>query len=282
MPGVLEGLTHARTRLQQGVSYVEMWAAWLVAAGRPESTVTLRQYQLRRYLDDHPDPWAVDAQQLAEWLAGQSWSPETRRSWRSALRTFYAWAIQRGLTTSSPAHELPPVVVPAAIARPAPDAVVHAALETPDLRTRLMANLAARSGMRRAEIAHVHEHDLHRDLVGWSLLVHGKGGRQRMVPVHDDLAFMIRRRLDEGGGWLFPGRMDGHLAPRRVGELVGMVLPDPWTTHTLRHWFATKTWEATRDIYVVMRLLGHTKPETTARYIATSTAALRDAVAWAG
>lgn len=275
-------MNYAARRLQQGVNLIDMWAAWLVAAGRPEQTVTLRTYQLRRYLADHPNPWAVDAQELAEWLASKPWSPETRRSWRSALRTFYAWAMSRGFTSSSPAHELPPVPVPAAIARPAPDAVVEDALAAPDARTRLMVNLAARAGMRRGEISRVHAHDLHRDLVGWSLLVHGKGGRQRMVPIHDDIAFMIRRRLDDqGGGWLFPGRVDGHLAPRRVGELVGEVLPDPWTTHTLRHWFATRTWEATRDIYVVMRLLGHTKPETTARYIATSTAALRDAVAWA-
>lgn len=82
-------------------------------------------------------------------------------------------------------------------------------------------------------------------------------------------------------GGCSPAVSTGHLAARRVGELVAAVLPEPWTTHTLRHWFATRTWEATRDIYVVMRLLGHTKPETTARYIATSTAALRDAVAWA-
>lgn len=75
--------------------------------------------------------------------------------------------------------------------------------------------------------------------------------------------------------------MGGHLSARRVGELVSGVLPPPWTTHTLRHYFATATYAQTQDVLVLMRLLGHSRPEVTMRYVAQSTDALRAAIAWA-
>lgn len=53
---------------------------------------------------------------------------------------------------------------------------------------RLMLRLGAECGLRRFEIAKVHSRDVMRDLVGWSLVVVGKGDKQRIVPIGDDLA----------------------------------------------------------------------------------------------
>ena len=117
-----------------------------------------------------------------------------------------------------------------------------------------------------------------RDLVGWSLLVHGKGGRERIVPLADDVAFLLRRR---GDGFAFPGQDHGHLSAPRVGELVREALPGHWTAHTLRHHFATRTYAASRDLLAVQRLLGHAKPETTMAYVRVDVDTLRAAVAWA-
>ena len=43
----------------------------------------------------------------------------------------------------------------------------------------------------------------------------------------------------------------GHLSAGRVGELVSELLPDGWTTHTLRHRFASAAYRADRDIRAV-------------------------------
>lgn len=40
------------------------------------------------------------------------------------------------------------------------------------------------------------------------------------------------------------------------------------TMHQLRHWFATKTYRASKDIRVVQELLGHSSPTVTAVYAA--------------
>jgi integrase len=44
------------------------------------------------------------------------------------------------------------------------------------------------------------------------------------------------------------------------------LLPDHWTTHTLRHRAGTRAYAGTHDLLAVGALLGHSKPETTMRY----------------
>ena len=133
--------------------------------------------------------------------------------------------------------------------------------------------------MRRAEIAQVHERDLMRDLLGWSLVVHGKGRRDRVLPLTDDQASALR--LACRGGWMLPGRIEGHLSPRRVGELAAEALAEGWTAHTLRHRAATAVHEQTGDLLAVQAMLGHASVATTQRYVATSDDRLRRAMATA-
>lgn len=140
-----------------------------------------------------------------------------------------------------------------------------------------MIELAARAGLRRGEIARVHSDDLVQNGRVWALCVHGKGGRERVVPVPADLAHQMR----ETGGWLFPGADQGHLSPHRVGDLVAAALPGGWTCHTLRHRFATRSYQASGDLLAVQRLLGHAKPETTQIYVQLDVSALLAATSWA-
>lgn len=254
------------------------WCAWLTAAGRSRQTVALRRHQLARLAGDVPDLLAASTDDLAGWLASHDWAPSTLKAHRDAVRSFYGWAVVSGRLDRSPADALGPVRVPPGVARPAPEHAVSEGLAAMDERTRLMVGLAARAGLRRAEIARVHSRDLTRDLVGWSLLVHGKGGRERLVPIPEDLAFLLRRRPD---GYAFPGADAGHLSPARVGELVSAALPDGWTCHTLRHRFATRCYAAAPDLLALQELLGHAKPETTRGYVRLGSDALRAAVSWA-
>ena len=148
-----------------------------------------------------------------------------------------------------------------------------------------MLALGACAGLRRAEIATCRGDALERDLDGWSLRVLGKGGRVRRVPLTDDMADQISAR---GTGWTFQGQVSdgqavlgdrtaGHLSAGRVGELVSELLPNPWTTHTLRHRFASAAYRADRDIRAVQELLGHVSVATTQVYTAVPDDAKRRA-----
>lgn len=248
---------------------VAVWCVELAAGGRTRQTVALRRAhvaQLARAVGGSPAD--LEAGALLGWLASRVWEPETRRAVRASLRGFFVAAGRPDL-----AGMVPRVRASEPLPRPTPDADLAAAMRAGDERTRLVLRLAAEAGMRRGEIAQVHADDLGRDAGGALLLVHGKGGRRREVPISDSLAAAVRLRA--GGGWVFPGQVAGHLSARRVGELAVEALPHPWTLHSLRHRFATRAHEASRDLIAVSRLLGHASVATTQRYVATDAARLR-------
>lgn len=243
---------------------LEAWARWLRAAGRPSTTIGLRTYHVRRvFADLEADPWTVGTEQLVEYLSRQCWAPETRRAYRASLRAFYAWAMATGRRTDSPAHLLPVVKVPRALPRPTPEHVYREALRRADERGRLMVQLAAVCGLRRGEIARVRREDVVEDLLGRSLVVHGKGGHVRSVPLPAGLAVQL---LGLPEGWIFASPRGGPLTPAHVGKIVSRLLPEGWTCHTLRHRCATVAYHASHDLRAVQELLGHAKPETTAAY----------------
>lgn len=230
---------------------------------------------LRRFAWWHDGPaTTVTTSDLVTFLASSAWSTETRRAFRSTVRVFFRWAHRHRGYAENPAEDLPAIRPHVPIPRAASDATVEAALALADERTALMIRLAAFMGLRRAEVAQVHSRDVVSDKAGLSLVVHGKGRRQRVVPVPPDLATDLRGFT----GWLFPSMMGGHLSEATVGELVGQCLPAGVTMHCLRHRFATKCYGASSDLIATQTLLGHSKPETTRRYVKFDDSGLRGVV----
>jgi integrase len=254
---------------------LKAWSLWMRASGKPESTIYLRCYHLRRFAKAHPDPFVLEVGDLATWLGGHGWGNETLRSYRASLRAFYSWAIAAGLCTTSPAALLPAVPAKIGKPRPAPEDVLADAVRAADGRVRLMLRLGAHAGLRRAEIAAVHTRDVFEDLDGWSLRVKGKGRRVRLVPLTRWLALEVRSRPV---GWVFPSPAGGHLTPAHVGKLMSQALGPGWTAHTLRHRFATRAYAVERDLRAVQELLGHSKPETTSIYTQVPEGAKRRAI----
>ncbi|EUA18516.1 phage integrase family protein [Mycobacterium xenopi 3993] len=82
-----------------------------------------------------------------------------------------------------------------------------------DERTLLMARLACEAGLRRAEVAKVHSEDLLSGVDGPELIVHGKGGKQRIVPITPSLAAAIRAAAPRDSGYLFPDKSTATSAP---------------------------------------------------------------------
>ncbi len=257
---------------------IRTWTDHLAASGLAATTVTTRRGHLERTASGLGlPPWEVTAEQLEAWLAGRSWARETRRSMQAAIRSFYDWGVDAGRCATSPACRLPRVKASAPHPRPAPEPVVKTALAAAPQRTRLILHLAAFAGMRRAEISQVHAADLVEDLDGWSLTVHGKGDKDRTVPLEHGLAVDVRAAGLAGGGWAFPGQDHGHLSPRYVGRLATDVLPGAWILDTLRQRFATAAFAGTHDLLAVQHFLGHASVATTQRYVAVRDDALRRA-----
>lgn len=147
-----------------------------------------------------------------------------------------------------------------------------------------MLRLAAEAGLRRGEVAVVHTQDMVDGIGGAQLLVHGKGGKKRVIPINDSLASAIRAGAAghtpgmSSHGWLFPNGTGGHLSVYQVGDLVRQVLPEPWTMHTLRHRFCTHASRGSRNLRAVQVLMGHASIATTERYLAVDDGEVRAAM----
>lgn len=256
---------------------VDDYLICLAAGGQRKSTIRLRRANLcvaARGLGCPPGE--VTAEQLVNWLGKQQHlSQEARKSYRTTLRGFFVWLYEMGRVPLYIGDALPVVRVPKAPPRPASDEAWQAALANADRRTELMLRLAGEAGLRRAEIAQVHTGDL---MDGGALLVHGKGGKNRVVPISTYLVSLIRQAP---AGWLFPNTPDRHLTPEHVGKIISRALPDNWTAHTLRHRMASRAFHGSRNIRAVQALLGHESILTTERYVAICDDEIRAAAACA-
>jgi len=119
------------------------------------------------------------------------------------------------------------------------------------------------------------------------LLVRGKGGRERIVPMLPAVAALVERyraaapfALDTGP--FFRGEKGGRLSPRIVQRTVerwrhALGLPETATPHALRHAFASHILANGGDLRAIQELLGHARLSTTQIYTAVDGGRLLDA-----
>lgn len=256
---------------------IEGWTDTLRAAGLSAQTIKSRRYKMVHLaaLLMPSGPKEVTTEQIVQAFARQQWKPETRKAYRNTISSFFRWLHKSGRRSDDPSLDVPRVKKPHAHPRPCPDRYIAAAMEMATSSERLMIRLGAECGLRRGEIARVHSDDVVADSDGRSLIVRGKGDKQRIVPLPDDLAGIIM----DARGYLFPGRFGGHVEESYIGDHISRLLPDGYAAHTLRHRFATTAYAATHDLFVVAELLGHESVETTEHYVAMPDGRLREATA---
>lgn len=145
-------------------------------------------------------------------------------------------------------------------------------------RDRAMAGLMLYCGLRAGEVLALQVGDV--DIGGRWLLVHGKGSKERRVPLDTDVAgtiqtYLLIERPESTSLMLFlvaKGKTRGQpLTPaglrtifRYHREISGVAEGHP---HALRHTFGSALAEAGVDLAVMRELLGHAHVNTTARYI---------------
>src|SRR5664279_1974079 len=89
----LMALRTIRPTVDLPVMVLEQYAAWQRASGVAPSTVSLWLRYLRRLDGDLLEATTSD---LVAFLARDDWAPETRKSARAAIRSFYRWAAATG------------------------------------------------------------------------------------------------------------------------------------------------------------------------------------------
>lgn len=251
---------------------IDDYLAWLRASGAPSTTIDTRRQHLSHLARGiEATPSEVTGAVLVEWVGAQTWARETRRGRRTTFRSFWDWAVSAERVECDAAAALPKVRAGAPSPHPLPRFVLDEAMSNASPRVALILRLAVECGLRRAEIAQVHRRDVVDDLLGRSLIVHGKGAKERVIPLPEALG----ETLAAVDGWVFPGRDNGHLSPRYVGKLAARALSGAWTLHAGRHRFATLAHRECGDLLVVQDLLGHRSPVTTRAYIAPDTSRAR-------
>jgi len=231
------------------------------------------------------DTMALRAFLAAEHHAGMSARTTARRL--SVLRQFHRFLFGEGLRQEDPAaviesprqgRSLPKVLSEAEVERLL-EAVRR--VEGPEgIRLVALVELLYATGLRVSELVGLPTAAVARD--PRVLVVRGKGGRERMVPLGAAArralqAYLpLRRHFIPGGGdskWLFASRSaEGFLTRRRVGQLLKQLAleagldPAKVSPHVLRHAFASHLLDHGADLRSVQQMLGHADISTTQIY----------------
>jgi len=197
----------------------------------------------------------------------------------NALSSLYVWAVRFGHAHRNPVD---PVERPGRRKRvqPCPSpADVRAILAAARNDTERAVILAlATSGLRRAELIAVEWPTV--DLDRRRMRIHGKGDKQREVPIFEDLLaalYVLRARLGAPpSGPVFRGRQGGPLAPSTLQRWLNHWLEvadlrdaegNRYSLHSLRRYAAKRWLESGLNIRQVQMLLGHEDLQTTMLYL---------------
>jgi integrase/recombinase XerC len=193
----------------------------------------------------------------------------------SALRSFIRFLAREGGGSAA----APDLVASPKLDRRLPEvlseeemAQIFAAAGNEPPRDRALLALLYGSGTRLSEVAGLDVADV--DLVTACARVMGKGGRERIVPFGAGAAAALRGYLEERGraaGPLFLSRRGARLSRRRIQLIVTRMLARAarkgrFSTHTLRHTFATHLLDRGADLRAVQEMLGHASLSSTQIY----------------
>lgn len=217
---------------------------------------------------------------------GEAWSDLKRATVArkaAALRRFFGFLVDEGHRSDDPSASLPRPgadrKLPKVLDRNAVDALFaeiekrkSAKADPATLRLSALVEMLYGSGLRATELV-----SLPRHAVGVGkpfLILRGKGGRERLVPISDRAQQAVSAwaaTVPRDSLWLFPSgakhltRVRLYQLLRELGGAAG-IPPDRISPHVLRHAFATHLLEGGADLRVLQTLLGHADIATTQIY----------------
>ena len=269
------GCAHVTARADW-LESIEEWLSSQLAVGRTRETLRTRWYQISRFsrIVDRPID-QVDADAVIDYFLRSDMDFDAKRNARGCVKVFYEWAVAHDRATHNPIDDVPVIPVKPKGGLICPEHAINEVLKSADEDAVLAVMFGAWMGLRRLEMVQINaDTDIEDNPEDMRLLIHGKGIKERVLPVPGELARAIRRR---GGDWLFPGRFGGHACAEYVGTRIKEATAYP--SHSLRRRFATFAYYRTGcNILLVSQLLGHSNVATTMRYVGVNTDLMRDAV----
>lgn len=218
-----------------------------------------------------------------------------------AVRGFHKFAVADGLASLDPASAVKPPTPAKRLPKALPLADVEAILEAagaPDttlaLRDRALLEVLYGTGARISEAVGLDIDDI--DTVDATVLLRGKGSKERLVPIGgyalDAVAAYLTRARPEivaastPGGAMFLNSRGGRLSRQSAWAVLVKAAERAGVTrdvspHTLRHSFATHLLDGGADVRVVQELLGHASVTTTQVYTLVTVDNLREVFATA-
>ena len=265
----------------------------MMSAERGAAAATLRSYRsdllgLSDFLAARDlTPADAEASHLRDFLAAEARAgraPATTARRLSTARQFYRFLYAEGWRGDDPttAIEGPrsPRPLPKVLSETEVECLLAAARQRPGApgrRLEAAIEILYATGLRISELGAL---PLAAAVDSRLLLVRGKGGRDRQVPLGQAARDAIERYLAlrdhfaaTTSRWLFPSRgAAGHLTSRRLGQLLKELAPaagiDParLSPHVLRHAFASHLLAHGADLRAVQQMLGHADISTTQIY----------------
>ncbi|GGD27179.1 site-specific tyrosine recombinase XerD [Nocardioides daphniae] len=285
-----------------------------VERGLADNTLTSYRRDLKRYLDflatqQVDDLGSVTEQVVTAFLSylrdGDADHPPLGASSAArtvvAVRGFHKFALRDGLTTTDPAAAVRPPSQTKRLPKALPLSDVEAILEAAGapgtvlaLRDRALLEVLYGTGARISEAVGLDVDDL--DLIDRTVLLRGKGSKERLVPVGSYACeavevYLTRGRpelVSQGKGTpaLFLNARGGRLSRQSAWSVLVKAadragVSQDVSPHTLRHSFATHLLDGGADVRVVQELLGHASVTTTQVYTLVTVDSLREVFATA-
>lgn len=136
------------------------------------------------------------------------------------------------------------------------------------------------TGVRREELTNIKTADV--DLQGGQILIHGKGAKERYVYINADLLAVLSEYISvyrgqicgaKKGDYLYPTNKAAKMNVATVNDIVNRqmaaagVKQKGVSAHNLRKRFATSVYNGTGDFAITSKMLGHSSPTVTMRYV---------------
>lgn len=263
-------------------TFLEMMAAEAGAAG---NTLVAYERDLRGASEILEGRLASSTAAQLEKL-GEAWLPLKRATVArkaAALRRFFGFLHDEGFRENDPSQGLPRP----GSERPLPKILDHESVDAlfaeiarrkaeaadgPTLRIAALVELLYGSGLRATELVSLPRNAISPDKP--YLILRGKGGRERLVPISDKARAAVAEwaaSVPRDSLWLFPSGKK-HLTRVRLYQLLQQLAaaagipPDRVSPHVLRHAFATHLLEGGADLRALQMLLGHADIATTQIY----------------
>lgn len=267
---------------------IDQFQKELVRTGRSPSTARSYASDLRllyEWLGGYDTSFVPELEDLSmEWLnehyQSEQWSAATTNRRATTIRTYAKWA---GWGSDFLDGYKPPS---AAKGRPHPlpngmddvDRMFEQATKSGSFERMLLVVLCGKMGLRIGEAIRVRVK--HVDLHGmWLAVRHGKGRREREIPIRYDAAALLRHVMTSrhSDDRLLP--ISDRTARRWVTELgKDADIARPVSSHDLRATAATHWYSQTKDLRTTQELLGHADSRTTELYTGINEEKMRGAI----